>query len=600
MRPNTVSDAAINKWLVTSCSENVKDKGSYPETAFDSPRESEFLNKWVNSHLGPDAHKWLYPQAPIPLLMQYFGASDETGRRADFLLAIPGSKPLVIELDGPKEENEMRSRDKELNQIGIDVLRIPNAEIDNGDGPKLQSLVERFGEKTSFAETTEEETKLAEAIGLATDAARLQAAVMIALENGAIELGKQWDIAVSSESLPKTIIKAALADLSAMINAYMELFFPEALSPSLKHVASASKANLTISLKTKETHSSILRVETDHDVVVCQAPIPVIFGSDLEPPRVRPKLQIPDKEAKAPLTVFLQTLFRKRAFRYLQNEAVCNALRGSDTVTLLPTGAGKSIIYQLAGMLLPGVTLVIDPIVALIEDQELGLKNNGISRVAGLRAKQGDGDELKRLQLGMSHGDYLYLLMSPERMLIPSFREALASMMKNTFVSLAVIDEAHCVSQWGHSFRFPYLQLARNLRTHCSNPDTGSPTVLALTGTASRTVLKELVAEVGILPDDPNSIIRPAKFDRPELTFSIKRIERGGDTFPELASSLDELPELFGSEQETFYNSSGKRTNSGIIFAPFVRGQTHGLLKIREEVEGKLSIQPGIFGGRTF
>ena len=596
---HTVSDAAINKWLVTSCSENTKDKESYPETAFDSPRESEFLNKWVNSHLGPDAHKWLYPQAPIPLLMQNFGASDETGRRADFLLAIPGSKPLVIELDGPKEENEMRSRDKELNQIGIDVLRVPNAEIDNGAGPKLQSLVERFSEKTSFAETKEEETKLAEAIGLATDAARLQAAVMMALENGAIELEKQWDIAVSSESLPKTIIKAALADLSAMINAYMELFFPEALSPKLKPVTSASKANLTISLKTKETHSSILRVATDHDVVVCQAPIPVTFASDLEPPRVRPKLQIPDKEAKASLTVFLQTLFRKRSFRDLQSEAVCNALRGSDTVTLLPTGAGKSIIYQLAGMLLPGVTLVIDPIVALIEDQELGLKNNGISRVAGLRAKQGDRDELKRLQLGMSHGDYLYLLMSPERMLIPSFREALASMMKNTFVSLAVIDEAHCVSQWGHSFRFPYLQLAKNLRTHCSNPDTGSPTVLALTGTASRTVLKELIAEVGISLDDANSIIRPAKFDRPELSFSIKRIGKGGDIFPELASSLDELPEFFGSEKEAFYSSSGKLTNSGIIFAPRVRGKTHGLMKIREEVQGKLSIQPGIFGGRT-
>ena len=126
--------------------------------------------------------------------------------------------------------------------------------------------------------------------------------------------------------------------------------------------------------------------------------------------------------------------------------------------------------------------------------------------------------------------------------------------MRNTFVSLAVIDEAHCVSQWGHSFRFAYLQLAKNLRLHCSSIDTGPPTILALTGTASRTVLKELVAEVGISTDDEDSIIRPEKFDRPELTFSIKRIDRGGD-ISELAASLRRIAEIFGADIETFYES---------------------------------------------
>ena len=598
-----VSDDTINSWLLNTLCKAEVDKKEYPPNVFDSPRDHKFLTKWVSEKLGDAAHKLFSPQVPIDLLMQNSGISSETERRGDFLLNIPGASPVLIEIDGEDHKDKIeqdKARDRELNSIGIEVIRIPNAEVDAGDGPALNSLKARFIGSRPKKQISSEEIKLAEAVGLATDAARLQASLMMALKAGIVEVEDTWNINVDADRLPKPIIKAALADLSAMINSYMELFAPEIVKPKLKLVTAASKANISVSLKTNETHSSIFPHLSNHDVIVCQAPIPVTFTCALDPPRVKPKLKLNNQKAKPPLTVFLQTLFRKRSFRDLQSEAVCNVLRGADTVTLLPTGAGKSIIYQLAGMLLPGVTIVIDPIVALIEDQELGLRNNGISRVAGLlRTNQVGKDELESLLKGMSQGDFLYLLMSPERMLIPSFRDALKSMMRNTFVSLAVIDEAHCVSQWGHSFRFAYLQLAKNLRLHCSSIDTGPPTILALTGTASRTVLKELVAEVGISTDDEDSIIRPEKFDRPELTFSIKRIDRGGDTFPELAASLEELPEIFGADIETFYDPNGKKTNSGIIFSPFVRGRTHGLAAIRDEAAKKVLNTPGIFGGRT-
>ncbi|MDA8624431.1 RecQ family ATP-dependent DNA helicase, partial [Alphaproteobacteria bacterium] len=598
----TLSNSTINAWPLASSKGLTPAELEYPKGAFDSPRERRFLMEWVPEHLGQGAQRWFSPQVPLDMLMRHYGSSIETGRRADFLLSLPGCKPLVIELDGDdhKEKAEQdKVRDKELDQIGIDVIRVPNAEVDAGKGPALDDIVNHFENRLTLPPELNEETLLAEAVDLACDAARLQTSVMMALERGLLNLENDWNVFVASDKLPKPIIRAALADLSALVNAYLDLFDTSANQPKLKTVSESSMASVSVSLKTDETHSTIFTHLGNHDVVVCRAPLPVSFAGNLSPPEYRPKLQVDDKKAKKPLSVFLQTLFRKKSFRELQSEAICNVLQGKDTVTLLPTGAGKSIIYQLAGMLLPGITIVIDPIVALIEDQELGLHRNGISRVAGLRTNQGDSEELQRLQLGMSQGDYLYVLMSPERMLIPSFREALASMMKRTCVSLAVIDEAHCVSQWGHSFRFPYLQLASNLRNHCSSEEAGPPTILALTGTASRTVLKELVAEVGISPDDPESIIRPNKFDRPELTFSIKRIERGGDTFPELAASLEEFPDLFGADDDDFYDPKGKQTNSGIIFAPFVRGRTHGLLKIRDEVAEKLSNSPGIFGGRT-
>jgi ATP-dependent DNA helicase RecQ len=598
----TLSDTTINAWPLASSKGLTSEELEYPKGAFDSPRERSFLMEWVPEHLGQSAQRWFSPQVPLDMLMRHYGSSIETGRRADFLLALPGCKPLVIELDGDdhKEKVEQdKARDKELDQIGIDVIRVPNAEVDAGKGPALDRIVNHFENRLTLPPELNEEALLAEAVDLACDAARLQTSVMMALERGLLDLDDDWNVFVASDKLPKPIIRAALADLSALVNAYLDLFDTSANRPKLKIVSDSSKASVSVSLKTDQTHSTIFAHLGSHDVVVCRAPLPVSFAGNLSPPKHRPRLQVDDKKAKKPLTVFLQTLFRKQSFRELQSEAICNVLRGNDTVTLLPTGAGKSIIYQLAGMLLPGITIVIDPIVALIEDQELGLKNNGISRVAGLRTNQGDSEELKRLQLGMSQGDYLYVLMSPERLLVPSFREALASMMKRTCVSLAVIDEAHCVSQWGHSFRFPYLQLASNLRNHCSSAEAGSPTILALTGTASRTVLKELVAEVGISPDDPDSIIRPSKFDRPELTFSIKRIERGGDAFPELAASLEELPGFFDTRGDGFYDPNGKQTNSGIVFAPFVRGQTHGLLKIRDEVAKRVPNTPGIFGGRT-
>ena len=247
-------------------------------------------------------------------------------------------------------------------------------------------------------------------------------------------------------------------------------------------------------------------------------------------------------------------------------------------------------------MLLPGVTIVIDPISALIDDQHYGLLSHGINRVAALRGNRVDKSARYEMMAAIAANQIDYILMSPERMLIQAFRDDLTSMMEQTCINLAVIDEAHCLSQWGHDFRFAYLRLSENLRRYCSDKLNGKPKILAMTGTASRTVLKEMIAEIGISLED-ESIIKPISFNRGELTFSVKYINHGGHTFPEL-NETQSLPGHLSKDRETFFDLNGGNTNSGIIFTPYATGPAHGLLIVRKAVMPDKDVPIGIFAGK--
>ena len=127
---------------------------------------------------------------------------------------------------------------------------------------------------------------------------------------------------------------------------------------------------------------------------------------------------------------------------------------------MLPTGAGKSFIYQLSGLLLPGSTIVIDPIVALMEDQVEGLNSYGIDKAISISA---ENKNLKNDIRLVSDGEFLFILHSPERLQTSQYRSALTSLSQLSLVNLAVLDEAHCVSEWGHEFRPAYLNVSETL-----------------------------------------------------------------------------------------------------------------------------------------
>ena len=209
------------------------------------------------------------------------------------------------------------------------------------------------------------------------------------------------------------------------------------------------------------------------------------------------------------LRFFLRHVFRKRDFWDGQVRVIARLLQGKDTIVLLPTGGGKSLTYQLSGLLLPGMTLIIDPLVSLMTDQAENLETAGIDLV-GFISSQLDPAEKEASLRDMEAGRLAFTFISPERLQIQEFRNQLQTVVARFPVSLAVIDEAHCVSEWGHDFRPSYLHMPLNLQRYCSNGDGRKPTLAGLTGTASFAVLTDIQMEMQITDED--AIVLPKSF----------------------------------------------------------------------------------------
>jgi ATP-dependent DNA helicase RecQ len=191
-------------------------------------------------------------------------------------------------------------------------------------------------------------------------------------------------------------------------------------------------------------------------------------------------------------------------FRPLQEEIIQSVLDKKDTLALLPTGGGKSICFQVPAMLLDGLCLVISPLIALMQDQVANLQNKGINAVvlhSGLSFF-----EVKRTLQEITAGDTKFLYLSPERLETNLFREYLPALE----VSLIVVDEAHCISQWGYDFRPPYLRIA-NLREEL--PDVP---VIALTASATPQVQEDIQQRLQF--KTPN-LFRQS-FERPNISYS--------------------------------------------------------------------------------
>ncbi|MEX0896067.1 MAG: RecQ family ATP-dependent DNA helicase [Patescibacteria group bacterium] len=170
-------------------------------------------------------------------------------------------------------------------------------------------------------------------------------------------------------------------------------------------------------------------------------------------------------------------------FRSGQLKIIEAALNGRDVLALLPTGGGKSICYQVPAVLLPGLTIVISPLISLMQDQVQNLLSRGIP--ATYLASSVDKQEMSSRMIKLRNGEYTLVYLSPERLK----QDAIQAVFKTLTISLIVIDEAHCISQWGHSFRPPYRAIAA--RVKLIRPDTP---IMALTATATPQTALDLIA----------------------------------------------------------------------------------------------------------
>lgn len=199
--------------------------------------------------------------------------------------------------------------------------------------------------------------------------------------------------------------------------------------------------------------------------------------------------------------------FGIREFRPGQSLAIRNVLAGIDTLTLMPTGGGKSLCYQLPALELSGITLVVSPLIALMKDQQdkLELLNIDVLRLDSTLSPRDEAAALERL----GEGRPCIAFVTPERLGEPRFRQRL----KSVEVGLFVVDEAHCISQWGHDFRPAYLGLGEAV------DDLGRPTVLALTATAPPRVKADILAQLGIA----EASVIDIGLSRPNLRYHVLR-----------------------------------------------------------------------------
>jgi ATP-dependent DNA helicase RecQ len=208
----------------------------------------------------------------------------------------------------------------------------------------------------------------------------------------------------------------------------------------------------------------------------------------------------------------LAEVFGYPGFRGAQREIIDCVIAGGDALVLMPTGGGKSLCYQVPALIRPGVGVVISPLIALMQDQVAALRLNGV-RAAALNSAQ-KAPDIRATEQALEAGDLDLLYVAPERLLLPRTLE----LLDRCRLALFAIDEAHCVSQWGHDFRPEYIQLSVLAQRFPAVPR------IALTATADGPTRREIMSRLGL--DRARQFV--SRFDRPNIRYRISQSDSGG------------------------------------------------------------------------
>ena len=215
----------------------------------------------------------------------------------------------------------------------------------------------------------------------------------------------------------------------------------------------------------------------------------------------------PDNKYHSPEEA-LKILFGYDGFRAGQKTVIDNILSGRDTFAVMPTGAGKSVCYQIPAMLLPGLTLVISPLISLMQDQVKALNEAGVS-AAFINSSLSEREYYETIGKARQ-GVYKIIYAAPERLVTESFLE----LAKNIHISMVTVDEAHCISQWGQDFRPSYMKIVEFVKMLENRP-----VISAFTATATETVRDDIVCTLGL--DNPYILVNG--FDRENLFFQVDK-----------------------------------------------------------------------------
>ncbi|WP_288841769.1 RecQ family ATP-dependent DNA helicase [uncultured Deefgea sp.] len=571
------------EWLATIKGHDAS--GSFPAVRFfnhDLPKalpEFAFI-----THL-------LRPECPFDEIVSIESDSPHTAgvssQYADFYLPDAG---LVIEIDGCQHEqarwNDAR-RDAFLRRYGIKVLRISTTALSYDEGSpfpawakELKSILETDHTFSmlyaSIANETEDQIEN-ELLLLPVSVIRLQVLLLELLRRGALSLSdNSWTFQVrGNEASAQKALELAIEDVMNWLKPLYVLLQIEFNLPSIV-VHQVSKKDEWLNTPSLRIDESVRYRWTDAaseyaDTIFIRSDYAEFKHAEISTTQSRRKKLLdhfvmraspakkydieyaPEGESLTALQNLLYYLFGYERFNTGQTEIISATLRLTRTIGLLPTGGGKSITFQLPVLLQSGPSIVVSPIKSLMDDQVMDLQELGMNRATRISSDTPSA-EREYIQNAFTRGRIFLMYISPERLQMPRFREAVSVAHLHRQIMYAVVDEAHCVSEWGHDFRTSYLALASTFARHLPGAS-----ILAVTATASENVLRDIQRMFDIEDHEVHSRM---ELGRPELNFQVAEIS---------GSVSNALLEQLKDKQSIF--SSSKPSGSGLVFFPHVNGK---------------------------
>jgi ATP-dependent DNA helicase RecQ len=618
---------------------------------FDSKAEETFLERRLVELLGPGVALVEAQRAISSMLPNSKVALNFVGRRVDFALETSTGLKVVFEVDGPHhhaDPNQQRLdlwRDNALEEAGWLIERIQVDALRSNDlfsadlHERIEADVILCALRNLGSQEILDNDLNVDAMRLVLTpnaVARIQFAVLLALMQGTLKFdADSWTIAVIERDVSCAhlamldlvyqlshlctlygvtwtpaidLIVRDETDLNLSVPAADTLDWPYQNAVYVKEVMAEELSNwparydllIDVSVRARpadsfpnhQRHRGAYRnARSAYKLRTAYHSAPERFLQWPVPRAIDDALQ-----SKPSLEYFLQLVFRKTAFRELQDIVIARALQHRSLIGLLPTGSGKSITFQLPAILSPGIALVICPLKALMDDQVDNLERAGIDRSIAIHSGKDQIAKQIAIDLLMS-GSERFLYIAPERFQMKAFRDDLEASAVGKSVSFVVVDEAHCVSEWGHDFRPAYLNVGQTARKHCRN-SAGEPPILALTGTASMLVLLDIQRELALGLDDENAIISPPSFYRKELSYLCRSSgTRSEQKQAKLQEALSSIADQLGTTPNELLSES---KNGGLVFCRHVDND-FGVDQVRPHIETSFELGPDrvkLYAGR--
>ncbi|NBI06106.1 DEAD/DEAH box helicase [Senegalia massiliensis] len=531
------------------------------------------------------------------------------GQQVDFYL--PQAK-LVIEIDGQRHkiEDVTRINDKEramfLQKHMIDTVRLTTSEINEASFKNeqfmkkiklIEARLKQYSSILNFYKSHYEHppyfiNDYNEKLMKSSAIIRFQVLVISLLQKKRIKLDdNDWRLNILARDV-EHFAELAIEDLFIWIKNLCKLNKLPYYKPNIQITYCKDAKDYIFENNVINIDFSLLRRWTDENIDYENV---IFVRSDYNDKKnyfevsisdpIKYKIIYDGEESDIPVLKFLlKNIFGFDDFNDGQIPIIVNTLALNDTIGILPTGGGKSLTYQFTALLQPCISFVVCPIKSLMYDQKYNTFKKYITYNDYISSDQ-DASEKNQVSKNFANGKYFFIWMSPERFQTPKFRKYLEKLNKEKTIAYAVIDEVHCLSEWGHDFRTSYLNLIKTIRKYCP-----SSTLLGLTATASSFVLEDLKVEFNLSADNIKTL---TSFTRPELNFHV--IKDDSESLDDKEKELIQLLKRL-DEKDNIFTLDNENSKSGLIFTMLKNGSM-GCYDLSLRISGEFNINAEWYSG---